>query len=359
MNDATHRGTIALLNGANRSAFARIARAGLSLIEPFYAAIMRTRNALYDRTIFAAQTLPRPTISIGNLTTGGTGKTPVVHWLAERLIERGMRPAILMRGYRQRGGADSDEQRMLDDYLGDRGIVIANPDRVAGAAEAMQKQPPPDVFLLDDAFQHRRVARDFNLLLINAAEPFGFGHVLPRGLLREPIAGVRRADSILITHCSATSDDQITDIEHRIAQHNPTVPIFHCDHLHAGLHPADADSSETLFPMEDLARRRFFLFCGIGDPSSLQKQFARFGDSFAGSHFFADHHAYREQDLTMLRRAALQANADTLVTTEKDWVKVGRLPSARDGLPILRLELRLRFADDAEQQLLERVLQRI
>src|SRR5205814_8380372 len=122
-----------VISGKRRGIGATLLRGGLALAEPFYAAAMSLRNRLYDRGTFATHRLARPTVSVGNITTGGTGKTPVVRWLAGRLIERGKRPAILMRGYRSASTGGSDEQRMLESQLGDPAIVIANPDRVAGA----------------------------------------------------------------------------------------------------------------------------------------------------------------------------------------------------------------------------------
>src|SRR4051812_36636358 len=171
-----------------------LVRGALGAMEPLYRAAVASRNRFYD---FAGQTrLPRPVISVGNITTGGTGKTPMVAWLATQLLEQGMHPAILLRGY-SRGGI-SDEQQMLQRQL--PGVPVqANADRVEGARMVLGEHPEVDVFLLDDGFQHRRVARDFDLVLINAREPFGLGRVLPRGLLRESLDGLKRAHGFVIT----------------------------------------------------------------------------------------------------------------------------------------------------------------
>jgi len=192
------RWALRVMSGQDHRPHAALLRLGLRLIEPFYATVTKVRNGFYRLGIFSTRKLPRPTIAIGNLTTGGTGKTPMVLWLAEQLIARRLRPAILLRGYRG-DESGSDEQRMLAAHLGERASVVANPDRFAGAMTAVSHLPQPEVFVLDDAFQHRRAARDFNLLLISATNPFGYGHVLPRGLLREPIGGLNRADAVVIT----------------------------------------------------------------------------------------------------------------------------------------------------------------
>src|ERR1700722_16404745 len=191
-----------ILSGSDGSLRGRVVRGLTAIAEPAYAAAMAGRNLAYSRGWFSSRRLPSATISVGNITTGGTGKTPVVRWLAGRLREAGKYPAVLLRGYRATTGGVSDEQQLLARGLTDAIPVIANPDRFAGAEQALGHNGKIDAFVLDDGFQHRKVKRDFDLVLINATEPFGFGHVLPRGLLREPMAGLRRADALLITRSS-------------------------------------------------------------------------------------------------------------------------------------------------------------
>ena len=347
------RWALRVMSGQDRRPHAALLRLGLRLIEPFYASVTRVRNGFYRIGLFSTRKLPRPTVAVGNLTTGGTGKTPMVLWLAEQLIERRLRPAILLRGYRGDAAAGSDEQRMLAEQLDERAAVVANPDRLAGAAKALAQLPQPDVFILDDAFQHRRAGRDFNLLLISATNPFGYGHVLPRGLLREPIRGLARADAIVITRCNLADESAIAAIETRIRRHHPKSPVFHAEHLHDGLRAQD----DSALPIEELGQRRFLLVTGIADPMSLQRQLAeQFHDTFAGSRLYPDHHDFTDNDLVKLRRAAAESNAHVLLTTEKDWVKILRLATARDGLPILRLELQLSFRGDDEEKLLNLIL---
>src|SRR5687768_7573310 len=146
MNESREQWALRVLSGEDRGIGASLLRGALAVAEPFYAGAMLARNALYDAGVFRSHPLPRPAISVGNLTTGGTGKTPLVRLLAEQFIQRNLRPAILMRGYRAAATGGSDEQRMLQRFLGDRAIIIANPDRLAGAAEAMRRSPQPDLF---------------------------------------------------------------------------------------------------------------------------------------------------------------------------------------------------------------------
>src|SRR5205814_1694442 len=190
------------------------------------------RNSSYSRGILRSARAARPVISVGNITTGGTGKTPVVRWLASRLRDQGKHVAILLRGYKSAGAAGSDERELLDRLLNastsDNPVIVhANPDRVAGAAETLQKHPDVDVFVLDDGFQHRRLQRDFDLVLIDATNPFGFGHVLPRGLLREPLGGLGRASALLITRCDQVAHEALGQVEQKLKWFAPAAPVLH------------------------------------------------------------------------------------------------------------------------------------
>lgn len=359
MTRARERWAIRLLSGEARGPISILLRLLLALVEPFYAMVAMLRNGFYRIGLFRSRKLDRPTIAVGNLTTGGTGKTPVVRLLADHLAERGLRPAVLMRGYKSKSTNGSDEQRMLASQLGSRGSVIANPDRVAGAATAIRESPQPSVFVLDDAFQHRKVRRDFNLLLISATNPFGYGHVLPRGLLREPIRGMKRADAIVLTRCNLVAPTTLKEIEQRVWRIvlKKGIPLYHANHVHAGLR--DHQTGE-LRPMDELSERRFLLFTGIGDPKSLERQLAAdFPETFCGTRSYPDHHAFHDGDLVSLRRAAAETGAQWLVTTEKDWVKVSPLITARDGLKIVSLELRLQFHGDEEQKLMKQIMSAI
>lgn len=345
MGDSREQKLIRILSGDDRSLAAGLLRGALRVAEPFYAAGMRLRNALYDAGILKVHQLPRPTVSVGNITTGGTGKTPVVHWVARRMIQHRLRPAVLTRGYRA-SAAGSDEQLVLASALGNRGYVIANPDRVAAAIKSLRELPQPDVFILDDGFQHRRAGRDCNLVLISATQPFGFDHVLPRGLLREPRDGLRRADAFLITRSDQVDETRLRQIESSLGNR---APIYHASHQLAGLRDAGGKS----LPMEELSRRRFALFCGIGDPVSLQNQLRAFGENFVDSRIFPDHHDYTANDLASIDRSKI----DLLVTTEKDWVKLNA--ATRSSFPIYRIELELAFHDGDEGKLLAQIMERV
>jgi tetraacyldisaccharide 4'-kinase len=219
---------------------------------------------------------------------------------------------------------------------------------------AMRALPQPDVFLLDDGFQHRRVARDFDLVLIDATAPFGFGHVLPRGLLREPVHGLRRADAVIITRFDQATSQELQAIEARARRYVPAGAIYFARHVHAGLRAADG-SDVTL---TELAQHRFFAFAGIANAQALRRQLENAGRC-VGFAAFADHHAYSTQDLAKIRQDSAAAGAALLVTTDKDWVKIRPLPAANEGLSILRLNLRVEFRDGDDDRLLSQILARL
>jgi tetraacyldisaccharide 4'-kinase len=354
MKPSREQALLRLLSGDTRGPGAVLARGGLRTLEPLYATAMRLRNFAFDRGWKKSHALPAPAISVGNLTTGGTGKTPVVRWLVERLRDAGYSPAILMRGYRIGECEVSDEQLMLEDQLhrhkGRRVIVHAEADRVDGARH-VAKHEAVDVFVLDDAFQHRRAGRDFDLVLINATEPFGFGHVLPRGLLREPIAGIRRADAIVLTRADQVSLDDVAEIERVIRAHHCGAPVYRARHALVAV----LDGPDSL-PIDTLRERPFFAFAGIGNPAALEKQLAGFGATFAGQQWFADHHDFRYADLEHVTAIARDRGAEALVTTEKDWPKLRRMKLHELPLPVLRLAMAIRFAEDDEARLFDQIL---
>ncbi len=184
------------MSDSNRPPLPPALEAVAACVEPLYATVMRIRNALYDKGYFATHSLGRPAVSVGNITAGGTGKTPVSIWLATKLAKSNHHPAVLLRGYKTTAEGISDEAEVLRNSLAGIAPVIVNRSRVRGAAAALRDHPDTTVFVLDDAMQHRGAKRNFDLVLINARNPFGFDRILPRGLLREPLQELRRASAV-------------------------------------------------------------------------------------------------------------------------------------------------------------------
>jgi tetraacyldisaccharide 4'-kinase len=256
-----------------------------------------------------------------------------------------------MRGYRKSGASVSDEQRMLQQLLPGT-LVEANPDRIAGARAALSRQPETTCFVLDDGFQHRRARRDFDLVLIHAANPFGFGHVHPRGLLREPLCGLKRATAILITHASEVPPEALLQTQQTIQAHT-SAPIFHCDHLNDTIISADDTQTREL---SDLATIPFTLCTGIGQPQALAASLQRFPAAFKSQQIFDDHHHYTSADLDLIARTCHDSSSQAVITTEKDWVKLKPLwlaASRTDLPPLYRLQLHIRFWEGEETVLLQ------
>jgi len=357
MRDSFKQFGLTAIKGDDQSFRASLTRAALSVAEPFYTAAMTVRNFCYDRGVIRTQDLGRPTISVGNITTGGTGKTPVVQWLADELRHRGHRPAILLRGYGSTTANRSDEAQLLEQSLNANQQPIipvhVNPSRVRGAADVLRNHPQVDRFILDDGFQHRRARRDFNLVLISATQPFGFGHLLPRGLLREPLGGLARANAFLITRCSLVSAEALGQIEQYLCTHHPRIPIFHCDHQHAGVWFPSTGKQQ---PMESLKNQKVFLTAGIGDPASFERQIAGAGAVITGHQWFPDHHAFTSAQIESVLTKAAQSAAASVLTTEKNWVKIApQLAGNASNLPIAVVKMQIRFHGSGSADLLKQM----
>lgn len=345
-----------VISGEARGPAAMALRGLMRVAEPVYSLAMTRRNAAYDRGKKPSVRLERSTISIGNITSGGTGKTPMVRWLGRQLINDGVRPAVLLRGYRATDAAGSDEQVMLEQFLGDRATVQANPDRVAGAAAVLAKAQDVGAFILDDGFQHRRVKRDLDIVLISAIEPFGFGHVLPRGLLREPLAGLNRASSIVITHAKQVSGQQLDTIQQTLRKYFPAGEIYHADHEPVGFRTQGTPPSDPVNQPVDAARDLPLLaFSGLGDPRAFHHHLQAMGAQLRETQQFKDHHDYTPADLDRLYALAEAVGARAIVTTEKDWVKIRHLPLRASGVPIWRLDVVIRFWPGEEELLMQQV----
>lgn len=343
-----HNRLYEIMSGEASGAKAAATRLGLSVLSPGYGLAVGVRNKLFDAGVKKAVRLDRPVISVGNITTGGTGKTPMVIELARRLIEMGERPAVLMRGYMTGNSeAQSDEATELRDALGPDVPVVPNPDRVEGAKRVLAEHPETTVFLLDDGFQHRRVARDFDIVLIDATRPFGFGHLLPRGLLREPLAGLRRADAVILTRCDLAPPEVIGRIDQRVKQITGRAPVAHTAQTWTGYRCGD-----QVFDAGYLKTKRVVGACAIGNPGAFEAMLRAAAGEVLRVHAFDDHHSYTAEELRSLLDGAKRVGAEAMVVTEKDWVKWRGLMEAgetEDMPAILRPKLGVRFVDGSDE----------
>jgi tetraacyldisaccharide 4'-kinase len=324
-------------------------RGVLRAAEVPYSLAVGWRNRRYDRGHVAVRGVSVPVISVGNLTLGGTGKTPMVKWLARWLRTRGIRPAIVSRGYRATENAGNDEAKELHRSLPDVPHV-QNPDRVAGAERAVGEFGC-QVVLLDDGFQHRRLARDLDIVLLDALEPFGHEHVFPRGTLREPLVGLQRAHVVCLSRASVVASHEREAIRRRVATLAPDAVWCEATHTPTML----LSSSGETQPLTLLAGKRVMAFCGIGNPASFRHTLAATGAQVVAWREFPDHHAFPEGDKKELENLAARNDAELVVCTQKDLVKLQQDEIA--GCPLLAVEIEMQFLSGRE--LLEKLLERV
>jgi tetraacyldisaccharide 4'-kinase len=294
-----------------------------------YGVVLRIRSFLYFRGIMPSFALGVPVISVGNLSVGGTGKTPLTILIARLLIARGKRVVVLSRGY---GGAGGSAVRIVSDgsrillpvsEAGDEPVLLARSvpglivvtcsDRYQGGLEAL-KQFRPDIFLLDDGFQHLRLRRDLNILLLDAARPFGNGWTLPAGLLREPLSAVKRADLIVYTRADgATACPALADI-----------PVCRSSHRLSGV-VSLRGGELTAFSI--FAGKKVVACAGIADPGAFFDALTREGVDLAATLAFPDHCLYDRTERAEICRVIAETGADFLITTEKDAVKLTAFPA--------------------------------
>ena len=309
-----------------------------------YRLAVTLRNARYDRGAGVGPHPGVPVISVGNLTTGGTGKTPLVIEIARRLRDAGPRPAILTRGYRGSRERPADEVLELRAALPDVPVVV-DADRLAGAREAIERHGA-DVLVLDDGFQHRRMPRDLDIVLIDALDPWGGGRLLPAGRLREPRESLERADVVVVTRCNQVSPAAADHLVAEVQALNDQAVVVRAAVEPAGLWGLDDASLE----LETLAYRCVMPVSGIGNPESFERLLHERVGRLVEPLRFGDHHRYRPGDVTRIVRAARLREADTIVTTRKDWPKLAPLwrevPIREPEL--LRLEVRTTLEREGE-----------
>jgi tetraacyldisaccharide 4'-kinase len=327
--------------------------------------VVRVRNGLYSAGLFKSHRVNAAVICVGNLTVGGTGKTPLVAWLCQMINQKSKvknqncRVAILTRGYKATNQKSkiknqnySDEPAELAGACPEVPIIV-NPDRVAGARQAIS-ECNAQVLILDDGFQHRRLARDVNIITIDATSPFGYGRLLPAGLLREPIGALRRADAVVITRCDQVSEKQLAQIAGQVRRIHPQAIISTA--IHAPINATTFQGTEI--GLEELRGKKVYAFCGLGNPEAFLDTIRRIGCILVETRSFDDHCGYTSDCLGRIRQRARERSVDYIVTTQKDWTKIARLTPAENGPPIACLVVELEFVTGAQQltALIDRVL---
>lgn len=306
-----------------------------------YGGAAGARAWMYRAGIAKQRRLRGAVVSVGNITTGGTGKTPMVLWLAERALGTGKKVGLLSRGYRplkqeppdasRRGW--NDEVALVHGRFGARVALGVGARRFEKGRELETRGI--EWFILDDGFQHLQLARDVDIVMIDATKPFGGGHVLPSGRLREPISALRRAD-IVVVH---RAEERVPAIEAVIRRYAKS-PIYYSQTKLLGLEAYRGSSAGAAVPRG----MKWFAFCGIGNPSAFFADLKSWGVPLAGSEAFRDHHRYTAPGIRRLEDAARAAAADALVCTEKDTY--GLPPDIGMRLPIYFCRIALKFNDE-------------
>ena len=352
----------------------------LGLFAVAYGRAVQTRLALYRKRVFRAQEIGCPVISIGNLTVGGTGKTPVAEMLARELQKRGRRVAILSRGYKSvprpfvqrlknrvfkhldlfpprivsdgnRVLLDSrragDEPHMLAKNL--PGVcVLVDKDRVKSGLHAL-RHFDSDVLLLDDGLQYQRLRHRMDVVLVDRQSPFGNERLLPRGTLREPPRNLRRASFIIVTKSGPDPDDALLA---RLRKLNPTAAIIECDH--APRHWQDIRTGKTL-PLDHLKGRHVGAMSGIARPESFEEAVRRLGANVEITKAFADHHRFTKKEIYRFLEWCDRRSLDALVTTEKDAVRFPEIDNPPLPMLYLRVEIEILRGREHWEDLLDRV----
>lgn len=290
----------------------------LGLLSWVFAFGIWVRNLCYRINICQPKKLPVPVISVGNVTWGGVGKTPFVLWLAEHYRQRGKTPAVLMRGYTAgpSGRGDGDEAMMLRQHLPDLPVIVGK--RRGEEAEKFLQQSRPDFFILDDGFQHRQLARDLDICLIDCSNPFGNGHLIPRGILRENLSALHRADVICLTK-TELAPENIAIIHDRLKSLGIIKPFVLSRQVATHLTNVRTEAREDIAV---LAEKEIMTVCSIGNPQSFNQTVKSASLSITEEMVFMDHHDYREGDFRAIIQTCESHGAKHVVTTAKDAVKL-------------------------------------
>ena len=334
-----------IISGKQKGLLAALVRFLLWCLTPIYRFVVRRRNRQFDSGSRNIESVAAKVISVGNITTGGTGKTPMVVWICKFLQQRQTKVAIVSRGYGSKDGSPNDEAMELAARLPDVPHE-QNPDRVAAAKHCID-QHSAQAIVLDDGFQHRNLARDVDVVLVDASNPFDHGFLIPRGLLREPVSALKRADVVVVTRCDRVSSDELDLIRNRIASESD-VPIAFAKTTATGLIQADG----TELSISEGSEGTWLVVSAIGNPAAFEASLAELEFNIADTMRFRDHHHFEQGDLKRVAAMAKISGANRIVCTHKDLVKIAA--TEIEGVEVFALRVDVGVVEGREQ--LEEVL---
>lgn len=311
-------------------------------LAPLYAFAVRRRNARFDNGI-GVRAAPVPVISVGNISVGGVGKSPHVRYVARTLKAMGRRPAIVLRGYGAKINGMSDEQTEHKDE--EPGIpVVAHPNRYEAVSRMLTTTiPKSDVAVLDDGFQHRRLKRNLDLVLIDATRSPFEDRLLPAGWLREPVSALARASAVILTHADLPSDSALARLRSNVERVTGSRPIAETRHAWHDRVPALIEGRDTLKERSYLKGRKLLVACAIGNPDALLAHVRSSGAVIADTLFFRDHAPLQDAQAVRIAEAAKAADADAILCTPKDWTKLRHAPPDSWPCPVLRPRVDVQF----------------
>jgi len=322
-------------------------KAILFCLSILYGLLVRITHFLY-KTSLLKKKLPKPVISIGNITLGGSGKTPLVALIVEHVKGLGLKPAILTRGYmadKSSSEGASDEVALLSESIPDVPIVVGK-NRYKSGKQALAKGNI-DVFILDDGFQHWGLKRDIDIVLVDSTQPFGNGKIIPRGILREPLSSLSRADMFVITRADLGKDN-VAKIHAKLSELKYGIPVVEAIHRPVMMHNIvkTGESASVVI----LREKNVCSFCSIGNPDAFKQTLVRLGANVIENFDFLDHYCYTEKDILKVIDYCKLRNIDTIVTTQKDAVKIQRLiDSLSCAIDIYSLEVTMELLSGKEK----------
>jgi tetraacyldisaccharide 4'-kinase len=333
-----------------------IPKAFLWVLSCLYHVMVRLNLFLYQSGILKQHQLEKPVISIGNVTVGGVGKTPLVEYIAQVLKEQNLKPVILTRGYmplnskglRDQGNPEkenrSDEAKMLKGSLREIPVLVG-PDRAQNARKFLNTSRA-DAFLLDDGFQHWRLFRDMDIVAIDATRPWGNGHLIPRGILREPLSSLARAGLFVLTKTDLGRAN-VEQIKSTIKSINPDKIIVETIHDPVALVNM---RSQRIYELSFVKRKRITSFCSIGDPKSFENTLKNLDAKLVKNFTFMDHHVYNKNDIRTIVQFCQKQGIHTIVTTQKDAVKLnGLLRVFDEHLPVMYLKIKISIVNGRDE----------
>jgi len=334
---------LSVIAGQRRGPVAALVRGLLWLGTIVYAALHRGRQLLYRLGVLRSVRFPCPVVSVGNLTAGGTGKTPFVEFLARWFARKNFRTAILARGYGRIAGGGADDEDLISEMELENVVRLSGKDRAASGRRALSEYRA-DILILDDGFQHFRVERTLDIVTVDATNPFAGGRLLPRGLLRERPAALRRADLVVLTRTDQATPEEMEALRESVG---PAVETVH--------KPVQVRSlwNRKRYGVEWLRGKSVYAFCGVGNPEAFRRTLDSAGAQVVKFRPFDDHHAYTPQEVRRVNAEAQEFMAEGIVTTEKDATK---LNAEGFELPLyaLRIEIEIvRREELLEERLLE------